>query len=424
VVIVRTLTFLLCVILSATASRAAHRDASPFGINGCTWSHLGANTGKFDREAGLKRLAALKESGARWDRFDLWWGRVEPEPDTFGWDDYDWVFARYREAGIEVMPILCYASAWSPNNAAPVTDVERERYARYVFEAVSRYKKTVHTWEIWNEPNILPFWSPRPHAPDYAALLKLAYAAAKKADPKCTVVGVATAGTDLPFIEDVLRLGGGDHFDVLSIHPYQGDLGSLSPDAGGLFEQIHAVRALLGKYDHADKPIHLTEIGHRTTGTHGHTSVTEEQQAAYLVRTYVLALAAGVDRVFWFNLQDWDEYWGIIRQNYDRKPSFDAYRTMVKHLDGKICVGQVDGWQGVTAYAFAPRGQKPTRQNIVLVAWRPDEGQSRLRMKMADADVGMMPIFRTNLHRTSDFSMTWLKPLPTTSHAPATMPAP
>jgi hypothetical protein len=117
----------------------------------------------------------------------------------------------------------------------------------------------------------------------------------------------------------------------------------------------------------------------------------------------------------------------VIRQDFGRKPSFDAYGTMVKQLDGKACVGHVDTWEGVAAYVFAPRGRDPTRENIVLVAWRSDDGTSRLPLKMADADVGMMPIFRTELHRNSDFSMNSTKPLAApaaTTRPAAPQPAP
>lgn len=399
---------ILAMLLLSEPSRAAEPPPTPFGINGCSWSHVGLNTENFDRQGGLKRLRVLKEAGVQWDRCDLWWGRIEPEKGTFRWDDLDWVVAQYRDAGVQLMPILCYGSAWKSD--APVTDEERALYGRYVFQMVSRYKDDIHVWEIWNEPNITPFWTPRPDANDYAKLLKVAYEQAKEADPDCVVVGASTAGADLPFIETLLRAGGGQWMDAISIHPYQGDLGSLSPDKGGLETHIRDVRKLLVKYD-CPMPIQLTEIGHRTTGTHGHTEVTEDQQAAYLVRTHVIALANGVERVFWFNLQDWDEYWGIVRKDFSRKPSFEAYQTMVKHLDNKRAVGRVDLGDGVSAFLFAPADQEPTRDNTVLVAWRPDDGESPSPIKSDEVRaIGMMPVFWTDL-TNSDFSIDRVLPL-------------
>jgi hypothetical protein len=117
------LAFHLCasVCICGSISSAVRADSSPFGINGCSWSHLGMNTDKFDREAGLKRLQAIKEAGITWDRCDFWWGRIEPEQGKFAWRDVDWVVEQYVKHDVQLMPILCYGSAWQ-NSDAPVTD--------------------------------------------------------------------------------------------------------------------------------------------------------------------------------------------------------------------------------------------------------------------------------------------------------------
>lgn len=300
--------------------------ASPFGINGCSWSHLGANTPEFDREKGLRRLDALVAAGAKWDRCDFWWSRIEPEQGTFVWDDYDWIIEQYERVGVQLLPILCYASAWS-DDKSPVSDDEQARYARFVHEVVKRYKGRVRAYEIWNEPNITPFWVPTPNAADYVRLLKLAYAEAKRADPEVVIVGGVIAGIDYPFIEQMLDHGAAAHMDVFSFHPYQGDLGSIGPDEGGLGAQIDRHRELLAKHGFHG-PIWLTEIGHRTPGTEGHTFVSEEDQARYLARTFAIAREHGVEKVFWFNLQDWEEHWGIIDRNFRRKPAFEMYRRI------------------------------------------------------------------------------------------------
>lgn len=317
-----SLVVLTALLVQPVPTTQSHR--SPFGINGCAWSHLGANTDAFDREKGLKRLAALVEAGAAWDRCDFWWSRIEPKPGQFAWRDYDWIIEQYERAGVQVLPILCYASAWSEGKA-PVDDDERARFANFVFEVVRRYKGRVRAYEIWNEPNIRPFWEPTPDAGDYVRLLRVAHAAAKRADPDVIVVGGVIAGIDYPFVEAMLKAGAADCMDVFSFHPYQGDLGSIGPDEGNLAGQVREHRALLQKHGFRG-PIWITEIGHRTPGTAGNTSVSEEQQAAFLERSFAIARESGVEKVFWFNLQDWEEFWGIIRQDFSRKPSFRAYQ--------------------------------------------------------------------------------------------------
>jgi hypothetical protein len=76
--------------------------------------------------------------------------------------------------------------------------------------------------------------------------------------------------------------------------------------------------------------------------------------------------------VFWFNLQDWEEYWGIVRQNFERKPSFDAYRIMVKQLEGKRAVGTLG--EGAVVFARQGRGARP--DDPVVVSWSPQDDGS------------------------------------------------
>jgi hypothetical protein len=415
---------LACLVLPLMA------HASPFGINGTSWSHLGANTGNFNREQGLKRLEAMKEAGITWDRCDFWWGRIEPEKGRFVYDDFDWVIEQYRQSGIQLMPILCYFSAWSDHHA-PVTDEERQLFARYVYNTVSRYRNVVKFWEIWNEPNINEFWHPTPNARDYYELLKVSYEAAKRADPDCIVVGASTAGTDFAFIDELLTHGGGQFMDVISVHPYQGDLGSLSPDAGGLEPTMRGLRMLLAEHG-VDIPIWITEMGHRTPGGEGHTHVTEQQQAAYLVRSYVLAQAAGVERLFWFNLQDWSERWGIIDMDFNRKPSHTAYRHMTEMLGGRRVVGTLDLGEQVAAYVYAPPGRRISARDAVLVAWsrddelRPIELPGRRAQRWdgpvqsgSDFTLGGTPVFVTQLNIDTINAIHPLPPEPPLNERPS-----
>ncbi|WP_288515342.1 beta-galactosidase [uncultured Victivallis sp.] len=64
-------------------------------------------------------------------------------------------------------------------------------------------------------------------------------------------------------------------------------------------------------------------------------TVPESQQAEMLPRTYLIALASGVERIFWYNFRsgEWqpderEAHFGIVRKNLEPKPSFRAYRTL------------------------------------------------------------------------------------------------
>ena len=78
-------------------------------------------------------------------------------------------------------------------------------------------------WQVWNEPNLSPFWTrAEPDAKEYARLLTITDEAIKAEDPDArTVLAGMLERLDAPlpmseFLADVYRVKGiGEHFDVL-----------------------------------------------------------------------------------------------------------------------------------------------------------------------------------------------------------------
>jgi len=91
----------------------------------------------------------------------------------------------------------------------------------------------------------------------------------------------------------------------------------------------------------------ITEVNWPLAGTGpwspaaGRPNVSEEEQADFLVRYYVLILASGLaDRVFWWQLVA--PGYGLVdsrETRWRRRPSFAAFRTLVARLDGATFVG-------------------------------------------------------------------------------------
>ena len=365
---------LLCLITAFSLAGAAitvpsaprSTPDSPYGICATGWSHSGANTDRFDFDSPLRRLKLLAEMGAKWDRCDFWWGRIEPEQGKFVFRDFDRAVEQYLQYGIELMPILCYGSAW--HGRSPDTPEEWKLYARWAGEMVRHYRGKISAWEVWNEPNISVFWKPQPNAEHYVNMLKAAYRVMKKADPKCIVVAPATAGIDLGYIQRFLELGGGHYCDVISVHPYQGANHGPEP---GLLNSLRKLKDLLASY-HLRQPIWITEMGWQTKPAE-QAQATEDQQADYLVRSYVLALSEGVQRLFWFNLVDWAETWGTVRTDWTTKPSYRAYQVMVKTLgEHPRCFGKLELGEGVYGFVFS----KPRAPQLWLVLWSTVDGKT------------------------------------------------
>jgi len=224
---------------------------------------------------------------------------------------------------------------------------------------VSHYRRWTKHWEVWNEPNAREWWKPNPFPDAYVELLKGAYQAAKAADPDCIVVGGAVSGTALAFLERLFALGAARYMDVLSIHPYRPRF-EASCEASGYVEELQAVRHIAG-----DLPIWVTEVGWPTAAWEAGGHVSARTQADYLVRMYVLSLAAGVERIFWRDFRD-DDQFGLVQPDFAPKPSYAAYRMMTRLLEGAECRGRVEAPHGVWAVAFGKGNQD------ILVCWAPE----------------------------------------------------
>ena len=212
---------------------------------------------EFQYQAGLS-------TGATWDRWPLYWDRIEKTPGSFDWDFQDIAVKAVITHGLKLNAILLGTPGFYHTNqtaAQPVrptpeipayspmimdetqsgvplglyesvfTDGDEPGvgktinpdnvWARFVETAVNRYKPGgiiaqdegwpagvgVTHWEMWNEPDLIHFWDGS--VDDYARLLKVGYLAAKHADPNAQVIfgGLADVYTnqwDIPYLTAVL----------------------------------------------------------------------------------------------------------------------------------------------------------------------------------------------------------------------------
>jgi hypothetical protein len=159
-------------------------------------------------------------------------------------------------------------------------------------QLVARYApRGVHTYEVWNEPNLVSMWTPNPNAAKYAALLKVAYPAIKSADRNSTVL---TAGLspawDAPdglqiapitFLNRLYAAGAGHSFDALAHHPSTYPYPSSYVAPWSAFQQAPQLAAIMRAHGDTTKKIWATEIGF-PTGT-SNVAVSESAQATDLV---------------------------------------------------------------------------------------------------------------------------------------------
>jgi hypothetical protein len=237
-------------------------------------------------------------------------------------------------------------------------------FKAYVTDSV-RTSAGVKHWEVWNEP---PNFSANKSPSDYAKIVVAAYDAAKAADPNVQV-GLAAQSVNLNFLADALSAGAANHFDYVTVHPYE-TLGLVDAGWEAQFMSIvPTIRKLLADKSPArkDVPIWFTELGEPVG------DVTAEHQADTLVKAYVMGLAQGAHRIHWFEPLDGDSgAFGLIAGGSGagaKRPAFTALSLLIDNL------GQLPRYVGWTLlndkhYAFVFVG--PTAP--VMIAWTGRDG--------------------------------------------------
>jgi hypothetical protein len=326
-------------------------------------------------------VGRARELGTKWVREEFTASRLHA--DTTGrywWTDYDRIVNQERKAGLQILGLLDYSNTWSlaDHGTMPHGDMRRltADFARYVYAVVRHFRGRVRYWEIWNEPNVDTFWHPSPDPTDYAALLNAAGSAVKRADPRARIVLAGTSGVDLGFIRAVAAHT--RRFDIVAVHPYRN-----LPEPSFL-KQVKALRGL-------NKPIWFSEIGWPAGAGCG-SCYGEVEQARYLVRFYALAAAAGIQRVFWYDLRDDphtasnpEAHFGLLRRDLSAKPAFIAYAYLSRLLNGSRYVGA--DWLGQHGL-YTVRFRRDTTNIAVL--WNASNTTRKLTLKWNYPDANLI----------------------------------
>ncbi|MBI3226425.1 MAG: tandem-95 repeat protein [Mycolicibacterium cosmeticum] len=283
-----------------------------------------------------KAMGLLKDAGITTIRIMLPWAGIEPDDDSYDWDAVDRVVDSAQLKGITVLGVLGTTPDWA---AVPGQvqyqgrPADLNAFDDFVTEVATHFQGRVSDYEVWNEPNANFFWAPVPDAAQYTALLKVAYAAIKEADPDAVVIAASVgAGAEDPgvainpvtFLAQMYAAGAGGYFDAVSFHPYQyGLLFSVGEGhAGTPVTQAEQMYALMLANGDGNKKIWATEYGVPTS------VVSEAAQAAYIgdfLRTWRTLDFAGPAFLHTFaDYPDADPIqatFGLFRQDWTPKPA-------------------------------------------------------------------------------------------------------
>ncbi|MGH9180923.1 MAG: cellulase family glycosylhydrolase, partial [Acidimicrobiales bacterium] len=301
-------------------------------------------------DADLARdLDAMAATGAAWLRLDFDWPSIEQQPGIFTWGPTDRVVTAARARGLSILALPTYTPAWlrpagTSDKQAPS---DPAAFAAFVAAATARYAPLgVSTWEIWNEPNIVQFWQPRPDPAAYTALLVAASSAIKAVDPAARVLsGGLSPAVDaadgsqispLTFLAGIYAAGGGPALDAVASHPYSFPGRPLDPATANWNQfyklpQLHQVMVANGD---GAKQIWGTEYGAPTAGPG---SVSEAEQAAYVSEAYAaFASWSWAGPLLWYSQRDAgadpgdrEHHFGLLNRDYSPKPAAAAFARAV-----------------------------------------------------------------------------------------------
>ncbi len=259
--------------------------------------------------------------------------------------------------------------------------------------------RPVRVINIWNEPNFQYMIADDPNRPRreveqerealYAKLLPAAYAHVKARWPNVRVIGFSAGGAssgEVRWFQNVHALSPAvaKAYDLVSWQPYVDpappEAHSIRPwGSYSIAGNVAKNRATLAQYGRADAPVWFTEVGWPISKADGgffdtpadRAFVTPLLQAAYVVRTYALAMRLGVERVFIMFATDSDRFnGGFFLRDGSWRPSAHAVREMIQRLPNpRLRAALLDGADGTYAWRFAPDRDRPEAPAVVM-AWR------------------------------------------------------
>lgn len=211
-----------------------------------------------ERAKVTRTLELARDLGARFARMQLAWDDVEihargdfvdrrnPQDVKSAWQKYDFIIDEAARLGIAPIVRIDRPPDWARQRALATPEFQARKavnghasgppdsyadYADFVRAVAERYRGRVRFIQIWNEPNLTDEWNGQQPAPaQFVELLRIAYTAAKAANPDVVILfpslsptdglDLTAPYTDLEFLDEVYQLGGGQYFDIMSAQAY------------------------------------------------------------------------------------------------------------------------------------------------------------------------------------------------------------
>jgi arabinogalactan endo-1,4-beta-galactosidase len=350
--------------LAALPATASAGTKVPEGFFSTNWNgEITTNGPPALHEAEWQRM---KRSGVDSTRAVLRWDLAEPAKGQYDWTTSDALVSLAARNGVELLPIVIYAPEWArsiPHEGASPPKNPSD-YAAFMTTLITRYgpsgtfwtehpevpKRPVRTWQIWNEPH-LPFQfavdedKDEDYAKTYGKLLRSAYKAVKKADPRAKVVLAGLANRSYAYLNALYRRGKiKGSFDIAALHPY-----TAKPE--GVVELTRRFRDTMKKYKDSKRKVWITELGLPASKgkieSKSDLQTNDKGMAKFISGSYRAVAKARsksdtrVDRIYqytWASVYCCEQFrfTGLLaydnKETVTPKPAYDAYVSAAKSL--------------------------------------------------------------------------------------------
>lgn len=246
----------------------------------------------------------LNKMGVRWLRTDAVWPYIEKERGKLNWEPTDIMFKAAAKNKLNLLVTTQYIPKWAaqtPYHQYGENPVPKE-WHRFLKNLIERYGKYISCYEVWNEPDTPYHWTGG--AETYLQHLKRSHDTIRKFAPKSLIALGGITGHERnwrPFVTELLKLGGGEYFDIYSYHYGWEKLGS-----------VH--QALMNRFN-INKPMWNTEAGFGDPDK--------------LILNVIQDMIAGVKKSFYFDFQSSGDHYGNI---YMLKPDLTPRISMLMYM--------------------------------------------------------------------------------------------
>ncbi len=272
--------------------------------------------------AARNDLLLLKTNHIPVLRIAFGWDAMEPERGKYDWSFWDDFVRTANDYGVRLIPYICYTPKWASSDQgtnfwrAPPKDPQN--FANFVSQLVQRYKGSIHTWELWNEPDNPAYWSGT--VEDFAKLLKAGSHAVRATDPQAKVVSGGIAW-NVDFLGQLFS----DHqiseaIDIVNAHNYHETWSGDRLES--IFDYVNQIAHVVRRHGKG-QPIWLAEVGYSSFRKGDYVSDiyqaqfpfehTEAFQAISVARAITQAAATGnTSLIAWYRIHDLPEKQDII----------------------------------------------------------------------------------------------------------------